>query len=122
MSHSYSHAPHHSRGGRPRAGSGVSVTEASFQNLGLHETAGTHRSSSSYRSQDQRSPRSSYRRGDLQSNYLPTGYDTSSLAPASQSEAYIDPQRLSSNYIPSATDTSDYLNPQSATYARSEMG
>ena len=122
MSHSYSQASHHSRGARPRAGSGMSVTEASFQNLGLHETAGTHRSISSYRPQDQRSPRSSYCRGDLPSNYPPTGYETSTLAPASASETYIDPQRLSSNYIPSATDPSDYLNPQSATHARLDMG
>lgn len=123
MSRSYSHGSSHSRGNRSRADSSISVTQASFQDLGLHETAGTHRSSSSsYHSHDQRSPRSAYRRDNIPSNYLQTEYNTASYAPAPPSESFIDPQRLSTNYIPPVAEQSDYLTPQSSSYSRANMG
>ena len=123
MSRPYS-VSSHSRGGRSRGESNISVTEASFQNLQIHETAGSHHSPvpSTYTPQDPRYPRASHHRGETASSYLQAGFDTSSFGPISPSETYIDPQRLTTGFTPSSSESLDFLNPQSLAYTRADMG
>ena len=119
MSRYYSQASHNSRGSRSRGQSNISVTEASFQNLQLQETAGSHHTSASstYNPQDPRYSGAAHHRGETASSYLQGGFDTSSFGP---SETYIDPSRLTNTYTPSS-DTLDFLNPQSSAYSRADM-
>jgi len=80
MSRSHRRPSEYSRGSSPRLDRTLSVTEASFQNLGLNETAGAHHLSvpSAYDTPSQRHRRPSNLRSELSSNYLPPEYDTGS--------------------------------------------
>ncbi|CAF9907083.1 MAG: hypothetical protein HETSPECPRED_007035 [Heterodermia speciosa] len=121
MSRSYSHGSDHSRGSRSRGQSHLSVTEAGYQTLPLQGSAGSHHTST-YNPQDPRYPRISHHGGETASSYLQAGFDTSSFGPSSPSETYIDPSRLTTGFTPSSSEGLDFLNPQSSTYSRTDMG
>jgi hypothetical protein len=77
MSRSHRSPPGYSRGSSPRVDRSLAVTEASFQNLGLSETAGAQQLAvpSSYQSSDRSRRRPSNIRGDLSPSYLQPEYD-----------------------------------------------
>lgn len=78
MSRPHRRPSDYSRGSSPRIDRSLSVTEASFQNLGLSETAGTpHLSISSPYHQSSNRRRPSALRSELSSDYLTTAYDPS---------------------------------------------
>lgn len=90
MSRSHRRPSDYSRGSSPQIDRTLSVTEASFQNLGLNETAGASYQSgpSSYLLPDQRSRRPSYPRSGLSSGYLQPDYVSSSYTRAASPASF----------------------------------
>lgn len=89
--------PSHSRRSSTRGDHNLSVTQATFQDLSLHETAGTQHLALplAYQNSDPRYRRPSYPQSELGTSYLQSGYDPSSYSRASSSERFINPQRTS---------------------------
>lgn len=85
-------ASSHSRGSSPFGDRSLSVTEATFQDLHLNETAGGQHLSipPSYRVE-----RPSYPRSELSASYLQSGFDPSNYSRNSSSESFINPLRAS---------------------------
>ena len=83
MSRPHRRPSDYSRGNSPRLGRTLSVTEASFQNLGLSETAGAPQLSitPSYQHSSRRRP--SALRSEVSSDYLTTEYDPTTYRPTS---------------------------------------
>ncbi|CAD6573761.1 MAG: hypothetical protein ASARMPREDX12_006231 [Alectoria sarmentosa] len=109
MSRSHRRPSDYSRGSSPRIDRTLSVTEASFQNLGLNETAGAQYQSgpSSYLLPDQRSRRPSYPRSGLNSGYLQPDYVSSSYTRAA-SPASFSALENSTSFGTTLLDPSDY--------------
>lgn len=109
MSRSHRRPTDYSRGSSPRIDRNLSVTEASFQNLGLNETAGAQYQSgpSSYLLPDQRSRRPSYPRSGLNSGYLQPDYVSSSYTRAA-SPASFSALENSTSFGTTLLDPSDY--------------
>jgi len=116
MSRSHRRPPDYSRGNSPRINRTLSVTEASFQNLGLSETVPAPQLSvtSPYQSSSRRRP--SALRSEVDSGYLTTEYDPTSYrttSPASYSNLQPNPA-----YESSLLDTDyDQLFADSSTYS-----
>ena len=133
MSRSYRRPSDYSRGNSPRIDRNLSVTEASFQNLGLSETAGAAHLSvpSSYQSSSRRRP--SALRSEVSSDYLTTDYDPSTYRGTSP-VFYANPQPtsaygssiLESDYDQLFADTTAYNDRASpfstSSLSRSTMG
>ena len=109
MSRSHRRPSDYSRGSSPHIDRNLSVTEASFQNLGLNETAGAQYQSapSSYLLPDQRSRRPSYPRSGLSSGYLQPDYASSSYTRAA-SPASFSALENSTSFGSNLLDPSDY--------------
>lgn len=109
MSRSHHRPSDYSRGSSPRIDRNLSVTEASFQNLGLNETAGAQYQAgpSSYLLPDQRSRRPSYPRSGLSSGYLQPDYVSSSYTRAA-SPASFSALENSTSFGTTLLDPSDY--------------
>lgn len=109
MSRSHRRPSDYSRGSSPRIDRTLSVTEASFQNLGLNETAGAQYQSvpTSYLLPDQRSRRPSYPRSGLSSGYLQPDYASSSYTRAA-SPASFSALDNSTSFGSNLLDPSDY--------------
>ncbi|KAF6228150.1 hypothetical protein HO133_007880 [Letharia lupina] len=109
MSRSHRRPSDYSRGSSPRIDRNLAVTEASFQNLGLNETAGAQYQSgpSSYLLPDQRSRRPSYPRSELSSGYLQPDYVSSSYTRAA-SPASFSALENSTSFGTTLLDPSDY--------------
>ena len=119
MSRSHRRPSDYSRGSSPRLDRTLSVTEASFQNLGLNETAGAQYQSapSSYLLPDQRSRRPSYPRSGLSSGYLQPDYVASSYNRAA-SPASFSALENSTSFGTNLLDPSDYqLFPETGTFS-----
>lgn len=124
----------YSRGSSPQIERTLSVTEASFQNLGLNETAGAHHLSvpSAYNAPSQRHHRPSGLRSEFNSTYLPSEYDTSSYyrtaSPTSfdlQHSSTYDTSILDEDYqlFPEASHISARASPfATSTVSRTAMG
>ena len=135
MSRSYRRPSDYSRASSPRVDRSLSVTEASFQNLGLSETAGAQQLSvpSPYHNPDSRRRRPSNLRSELGPTYLPSQYDPSGyhrtaspasfqdLQPASPFRtSLLDPEDY--QLFPGTADFGDRASPFSNTLPRSAMG
>ena len=109
MSRSYRRPSDYSRGSSPRTDRSLSVTEASFQNLGLNETAGAQQLSipSSYNNPDTRRRRPSNLRSELSSAYLPSEYGPSGYH-RTASPASFDDLQPSSSFVTSLLEPEDY--------------
>lgn len=90
-------ASSHSRRSSPFGDRSLSVTEATFQDLHLNETAGGQHLSipPSYQVADPRHRRPSYPRSELSASYLQSGFDPSNYSRNSSSESFINPLRTS---------------------------
>lgn len=90
-------ASSHSRGSSPFGDRSLSLTEATFQDLHLDETAGGQHLSipPSYQVADPRYRRPSYPRSELSASYLQSGFDPSNYSRNSSSESFINPLRAS---------------------------
>lgn len=90
-------ASSHSRGSSPFGDRSLSVTEATFQDLHLNETAGGQHLSipPTYQVADPRYRRPSYTRSELSASYLQSGFDPSNYSRNSSSESFINPLRAS---------------------------
>lgn len=133
MSRSHRRPSEYSRGSSPRIDRTLSVTEASFQNLGLNETAGAHHLSipSAYETPSQRHRRPSGLRSELSSNYLPSEYDTTSFYRTAspvpfdlQPPSTYDTSILDEEYplFPEVSTISTRGSPFSSTISRTAMG
>ena len=109
MSRSHRRPSDYSRGSSPHIDRNLSVTEASFQNLGLNETAGAQYQSapSSYLLPDQQSRRPSYPRSGLSSGYLQPDYVSSSYTRAASPSSFSALEN-STSFGTSLLDPSDY--------------
>ncbi len=109
MSRSHRRPSDYSRGSSPHIDRTLSVTEASFQNLGLNETAGAQYQSgpSSYLLPDQRNRRPSYPRSGLSSGYLQPDYVSSSYT-RTASPASFPALDSSTSFGTTLLDPSDY--------------
>lgn len=130
MSHrSHRRPSDYSRGSSPRIDRTLSVTEASFQNLGLSETAGAPQLSvpSPYTSSSRRRP--SALRSELSSDYLTTEYDPSgyrTTSPASfsnlpQPPSTFEPSLLDPGYDQLFAETTTYSS-RASPFATSSLG
>lgn len=115
MSRSHRRPSGYSRGNSPHIDHTLSVTEASFQNLGLSETAGAPQLSipSSYQSSSRRRP--SALRSEVSSDYLTTDYDPTAYRrtspafyPNPQSSSTYGSSLLESDYDQLFADTTTY--------------
>ncbi len=104
MSRSHRRPSEYSRGSSPRIDRTLSVTEASFQNLGLSETAGAPQLSitSPYQLSSRRRP--SALRSELSSDYLTTEYDPSGYHRTASPASYSNLQQGSSTFDSSLLD------------------
>ena len=109
MSRSHRRPADYSRGSSPHLDRNLSVTEASFQNLGLNETAGAQYPSgpSSYLLPAQPSRRPSYPRSGLNTGYLQPDYASSSYT-RTASPASFSALDNSTSFGTNLLDPSDY--------------
>ncbi len=118
MSRSHGRPSDYSRGSSPRIDRTLSVTEASFQSLGLSETAGTPQLSipSPYHSSSRRRP--SALRSELSSDYLTTEYDPSGYHRTTSPASFSNLQQPSSTFESSLLDPDyDQLFAETANYS-----
>lgn len=135
MSRSYRRPSDYSRASSPRVDRSLSVTEASFQNLGLSETAGAQQLSvpSPYQTPDSRRRRPSTLRSELSPTYFPSQYDPSgyhrTASPTSFQDlqpstafrtSLLDPEDY--QLFPGTADFGDRASPFSTPLPRSAMG
>lgn len=117
MSHPHRRPSDYSRGSSPRVERTLSVTEASFQSLGLHETAGAQHLSvpSSYGPPSSRHRRPSYPRGQLDPNFVQPQYES---YPRNASPASFSSLQPASAFEPPALDHSDFASfPETASFS-----
>lgn len=117
-----SRSPGHSRRSSTRGDHNLSVTQATFQELNLHETAGSHHLSlpAAYQNPDSRYRRPSYPHSELGTSYLQSGYDPSSYSRASSSGRFINPQGTSpvpTFGIPDPDPLNFSIDPDTTTFA-----
>lgn len=114
-------ASSHSRGSSPFGDRSLSVTEATFQDLHLSETAGGQHLSipPSYQVSDPRYRRPSYPRSELSASYLQSGFDPSNYSRNSSSESFISPLRASpapAFGIPDSDPLSFRIDPETSNF------
>ena len=99
MSRSHRRPSDYSRGSSPRIERSLTVTEASFQNLGLSETAGTPQLSipSPYQQSSGRR-RPSALSSELSSDYITPGYDPSAYQRTTSPTSFSHLQQPSSSF------------------------
>ena len=112
-SYSHSHDSGHSRGSRRRGSTNLAVTEASFQELQLNETAGTQHPAS-YTASGSAYPRPSSRRSELTASYPQPGYGIGDFNHSSPSQTCVDPQRVFGGYGSSDTQRLGLFSPHTA--------
>ena len=135
MSRSHRRPSDYSRASSPRVDRSLSVTEASFQNLGLTEPAGAQQLSvpSPFHTPDTRRRRPSNLRSELSPPYLPSQYDSrgyhrtasptsfQDLQPSSTfGTSLLDPEDY--QLFPGTADFSGRASPFTTTLNRSAMG
>ena len=119
MSRSHRRPSDYSRGSSPRIDRTLSVTEASFQNLGLNETAGAQHLSvpSSYQSTSNRQRRQSYGHSEVSSSYFQPEYDPTSYTRSASPTSYANFQR-STTFGTALLDPQDYqIFPDTSTFS-----
>ena len=120
MSRSHRSPSNYSRGSSPRVDRTLAVTEASFQNLGLSETAGAQQLAvpSPHQSSDRSRRRPSNVRGDLSPSYLPAEYDPTDYHRTASPASFVEDLHQSSPFGTSLLDPADYqLFPGTADYS-----
>lgn len=118
MSRSHRRPSEYSHGSSPRINRTLSVTEASFQNLGLSETAGAPQLSISSPYQSANRRQRSALRSEYTSDYLPSEYQSGyqrTTSPASfsnlqQPPSTYEPSLLDPDYDQLFVGTADYPN------------
>lgn len=117
MSRSHRRPSEYSRGSSPRIDRTLSVTEASFQNLGLSETAGAPQLSISSPYQPSNRRQRSAPRSEYSSDYLTSEYDPSGYHRTTSPSSFSNLQQPPSTYEPSLLDPDyDQLFVESANY------
>ena len=135
MSRSHRTPSTYSRGSSPRVDRSLAVTEASFQNLGLNETAGAQQLSvpSPYHSSDRSRRRPSNVHGEPSPSYIPSEYDPTDYHRTASPASFEDLQQPSTygtslldpadyQLFPGTADFSGRVSPFSTNLSRSAMG